>query len=149
LRVKDIEASIEWYERCTPLRLVHRTTDQYGSGAWLADPQDASRPFVLALSQFQPEVDPFSYAPATVLGPYAHIGIEVLSREAVDNAAREAEAEGALTLPPTEMPPPIGYICFVEDPDGNTIQFAFDQGTYTIINEAWGELARVDQGQEQ
>jgi len=144
LRVKSIEESIAWYEANTPLRLLSRNEDQYGVGAWLADPQDVTHPFVLALSQFDPETDPFAYAPATVLGPYAHIGIELLSREAVDRAAARAKAEGALTLSPTDMPPPIGYICFVEDPDGNTIQFSYDQGTYAVINEKWGEEASKD-----
>lgn len=139
LRVQDIESSISWYEENTPLRLLSRTEDQYGVGAWLADPQDVTHPFVLALSQFNPENDPFAYAPATVLGPYAHIGIELLSRAAVDEAAARAETDGALTWPPTDMPPPIGYICFVEDPDGNTIQFSYDQGTYAVINEKWGD----------
>jgi hypothetical protein len=36
------------------------------------------------------------------------------------------------------MPPPIGYICFVEDPDGNTIEFSYDQGTYQTLREVWG-----------
>jgi hypothetical protein len=37
------------------------------------------------------------------------------------------------------MKPPIGYICFVEDPDGNTIEFSYDQGTYSIWQEVWGD----------
>jgi len=137
LRVDNIEDSISWYERYTPLRILDRSTDEYGSGAWLADPEDASHPFVLVLSQFNPGTDPFGFAPPTVLGPYAHIGIELASRAAVDEISRRAEAEGALTFPPTEMPPPIGYICFVEDPDGNTVEFSFDQGTYATVRDVW------------
>jgi len=138
LRVGDLEASIEWYERYTPLRVVRRFKDQYGRGVWLADPDDEA-PFILTLSWFAPETDPFGYAPRTVLGPYAHLGFELPSRDAVDEVAARAEAEGILTYPCTEMPPPIGYLCFVEDPDGNTIEFACDQGTYTIWEEPWGE----------
>ncbi len=138
LRVDDIERSITWYERYTPLELLDKSTDDYGSGAWLADPKDASSPFVLVLSQFNPDTDPFGFAPPTVLGPFAHLGFELLSRDAVDAIAGVAEAEGALTLVPTQMPPPIGYICFVEDPDGNTVEFSYDQGTYETVRDVWG-----------
>jgi lactoylglutathione lyase len=137
LRVADIEESISWYERYTPLRLLDRGKDEYGSVAWLADPEDASHPFVLVLSYFKPETDPFGFAPPTILGPYAHIGIELQSRAAVDQIAIQAEAEGALAFPPTELPPPIGYICFVEDPDGNTVEFSHDQGTYATVRDIW------------
>lgn len=138
LRVQDVEASIAWYERYTPLRVLQRSKDDFGNGAWLADPVDAVCPFVLVLAHFHPETDPFGYAPAATLGPFAHIGIELTSREAVDEVAARAEADGALTLRPTDMPPPIGYICFVEDPDGNTIEFSYDQGTYATIRDMWG-----------
>lgn len=138
LRVTDLDRSIEWYEQYTPLALLQRIADEYGRGAWLADPDDADRPFVLSLSEFDPESDPFGFAPPTVLGPYAHLGVELTSREAVDEVAAKADAEGALTLPPTQMPPPLGYLCFVEDPDGNTIEFSFDQGTYAVVRDRWG-----------
>ncbi len=139
LRVGDVEQSIAWYERFTPLRVLQRTSDGRGVGASLADPQDKPFPFVLTLAQFAPETDPFGFAPPTVLGPFAHIGFELQSREEVDAIAAAAEAEGTLTFSPTMMPPPIGYICFVEDPDGNTVEFSYDQGTYTMIREAWGD----------
>ena len=139
LRVGDVERSILWYERFTPLRVVQRSSDGFGVGVWLADPQDEAYPFVLTLSQFSPETDPFGFAPPTVLGPYAHLGFELQSRDEVDAIAASAKAEGTLTLPPTTMPSPIGYICFVEDPDGNTIEFSYDQGTYATIREVWGE----------
>lgn len=139
LRVVDIEQSIAWYERFTPLEVLQRSTDEYGSGAWMADPHDAAAPFVLAFSQFDPETDPFGFAPPTVLGPYAHIGIEMTSRADVDAVAAAARAEGTLTLPPTQMPPPIGYVCFVEDPDGNTVEFSYGQGTYDTVRQVWGE----------
>lgn len=136
LRVGDVERSIAWYERFTPLRVLQRTSDGRGVGASLADPHDELFPMVLTLAQFAPETDPFSFAPPTVLGPFAHMGFELQSREEVDAIAAVAEAEGTLTFPPTMMPQPIGYICFVEDPDGNTIEFSYDQGTYAMIREA-------------
>lgn len=137
LRVSDVARSIDWYERYTPLQVLKEFSDDYGVGVWLADPAEPE-PFVLVLSHFEPETDPFGYAPATVLGPYAHLGFELETREAVDKIAARAEEEGILTYPPTQMPPPIGYICFTEDPDGNTIEFSYDQGTYPIWDEEWG-----------
>jgi lactoylglutathione lyase len=139
LRVDDVERSIGWYERYTPLRVLQRSTDEFGRGAWLADPLDAASPFILVISEFRSDVDPFGGAPDAILGPFAHIGIELPSREAVDEVAATAEAEGVLALRPTDMPPPIGYICFVEDPDGNTVEFSFGQGTYDAIRQAWGD----------
>jgi catechol 2,3-dioxygenase-like lactoylglutathione lyase family enzyme len=139
LRVADVESSIDWYESYTPLRVLKRFSDEFGVGVWLADPEDRACPFVLVLSQFDPEKDPFGFAPATVLGPYAHIGFELDSPAAVDAVAQRAELEGILTYPVTQMKPPIGYICFVEDPDGNTIEFSYDQGTYSIWQEVWGD----------
>ena len=138
LRVVDLERSIEWYVEHTPFEVLDRGSDEFGVGVWLADRQDAASPFVLVLSQFHPDKDPFGYAPPTVLGPFAHLGFELTSREAVDEIAALAETEGSLTLPPIQMPPPIGYICFVEDPDGNTIEFSYDQGTYQTVREVWG-----------
>ena len=138
LRVSDIEQSVAWYERFTPLRVLRRSADDYGVGAWLADPADSSQPFVLALSQFNPETDPFGIAPPTVLGPYAHLGFEVERREEVDALADLARVDGTLTFPPTQMPAPIGYICFMEDPDGNTVEFSHDQGMYETVRNTWG-----------
>ena len=119
--------------------MLQRSTDDLGVGVWLADPDDASYPLVLALSQFVPDKDPFGFAPPTVLGPFAHLGFELQSREEVDAIATAAREDGSLTLEPTAMPAPIAYICFVEDPDGNTIEFSFDQGTYQTIHDVWGE----------
>jgi len=138
LRVSDLDRSMAWYLRYTPLRVLKHFVDDYGVSAWLADPADAACPFVLALSQFDEEKDPFEYAPPAVLGPYAHLGFEMTSAEEVDAIAEMAEQEGILTYPVTQMSPPIGYICFVEDPDGNTIEFSHRQGTYPIWAEEWG-----------
>ena len=36
------------------------------------------------------------------------------------------------------MPDPIGYICALTDPDGNMIEFSYDQGVYEKAQEVWG-----------
>jgi hypothetical protein len=36
------------------------------------------------------------------------------------------------------MPPPVGYICAITDPDGNVIEISHDQGVYAKVHEVWG-----------
>ena len=37
-----------------------------------------------------------------------------------------------------QMPKRIGYICFVRDPEGNMVEFSYDQGVYEKAREVWG-----------
>ena len=138
LRVKDVDRSIAWYTEHTPLHLLDRRADEFGFGAWLGDPDAAERPFILVLAQFFPATDPFKDAPQEVLAPFAHLGIEVTSHDAIDQIAAVGAGKGCLGMPPTEMPPPIGYICMLRDPDGNMVEFSFDQGVYAKAREVWG-----------
>ena len=142
LCVKDIDKSIEWYERFTHLKLLQRGQDKDGKNAWLGDPTKADSPFVLVLGQFFEGHDPFAPAPHLPMGPFAHIGIELPTKEGGDEVAARAKAEGCLGLGPVQLPKQIGYVCFVKDPDGNTIEFSYDQGVYEKARQAWGkELA--------
>jgi lactoylglutathione lyase len=138
LRVDDIDASIEWYNTHTPLELLDKRSDELGFGAWLGHAEPSDHPFVLVLAQFFPDTDPFADAPKEVLAPFAHLGIELPTRDAVDEAARRADDAGCLAMSPRQMPDPIGYICMVSDPDGNMIEFSFDQGVYETARERWG-----------
>ena len=138
LRVKDIDASIEWYTRFTPMELLDRRTDEFGHGAWLGQPDSPDKPFILVLAQFFPATDPFKGAPQEVLAPFAHLGIELTSHEAVDEKADQGRTAGCLAMPPTEMPPPVGYICILRDPDGNSVEYSYDQGVYAKAKEVWG-----------
>jgi len=138
LRVKDIDATIDWYQRFTHLKLLNRGEDANGRNAWLGDSSQVDSPFVLVVGQFYEGKDPFAPAQHPPLGPFAHIGIELPSRQAVDDVAARAKAEGCLGLGPIQMPKQIGYVCFVKDPDGNTVEFSFDQGVYEKAREVWG-----------
>lgn len=135
--MRDIDASIAFYTEFTPLELLDRREDRYGYGAWLGQPSPDA-PFVLVLAQFFAETDPFADSPQEILAPFAHIGIELTSVAAVDEMAALGEAAGCLALPPTDMPPPIGYICMLSDPDGNRVEFSHDQGVYATAREVWG-----------
>ncbi len=139
LLVKDIDATIAWYEQFTHLTVLARNEDAQGRGAWLADrTQNLESPFVLVLAQFYEGKDPFAPALHGVLGPFAHIGIETISAEEVDAIAARAKEAGCLALGPLKMPEPVGYVCFLKDPDGNTVEFSYDQGVYETIRKEWG-----------
>ncbi|MBG7603635.1 MAG: VOC family protein [Actinobacteria bacterium] len=139
LRVEDIDATIAWYTTHTPLELIDKRQDDDGFGAWLGMPGETNNPFILVVAQFLEGSDPFSDAPNAVLGPFAHFGIELPTKEGVDAKAATAKEGGFLAMPPTQMPPPIGYICMLNDPDGNTVEFSWDQGVYATLQDRWSK----------
>lgn len=141
LPVKDVDKSLAWYEKFTHLSLLARHQDDQGRNVWLGDPSHPESPFILVLGQFFEGHDPFAPAPHHPMAPFAHIGIELPSKEAVDEVAAKAKVDGCLALGPMQMPKHIGYICFLKDPDGNTIEYSFDQGVYEKAREVWGEKA--------
>jgi lactoylglutathione lyase len=131
----DIDKSIEWYQRFTPLELLDRREDADGYGAWLGHRDQVDTPFILVLVSFFHDQDK---GPQPIMAPFAHIGIEVTSRAGRSRRPRRGEVESCLAWPPTEMPPPIGYICALKDPDGNMIEFSYDQGVYATVQQVWG-----------
>lgn len=135
LPATDIDKMIDWYTRFTPLELLDRREDPDGYGAWLGHPDQADKPFILVLVSFFRDQGKTAQP---IMAPFAHIGIEVTSRAEVEEIARRGEAEGCLAWPPTDMPPPIGYICALTDPEGNMIEFSYDQGVYAKAQEVWG-----------
>jgi catechol 2,3-dioxygenase-like lactoylglutathione lyase family enzyme len=138
LRVSDLDATIDWYRRYTTLELLDQREDADGYGAWLGHPDTGEYPFILVLVQFLEGHDPFASQPLAKLAPFNHFGIELPARADVDAIAERAAAEGCLAMPAQQMPDPIGYICMLEDPDGNLVEFSFDQGVYEKVREVWG-----------
>lgn len=139
LRVADIDATIEWYTDFTPLELIDRHQDDVGFGAWLGMPGETNNPFILVLAQFFEGRDPFEDAPRATLAPFAHLGMELPTKAEVDALAARATSARCLAMPPTMMPPPIGYITMLSDPDGNMVEFSWDQGVYAVLQEQWGK----------
>ena len=137
--VTDIEASILWYEKHTHFTVLARNEDEFGKGVWLGDKSQAASPFLLVLAQFYKGKDPFAPATHPPLGPFGHIGIEVTEKETIDEIAAQAKQDGCLALAPQWMPPPVGYICFLKDPDGNVVEFSYDQGVYETARKVWGD----------
>jgi lactoylglutathione lyase len=135
LPVQDLDRSLDWYERFTPLELLDRRDDDTGEAAWLGHSDQFEHPFILVLVSFDAERD---NGPRTTLAPFAHLGIEVPDRRDVDRIAEAARAEGCLHWPPAAMADPIGYLCAITDPDGNVIEISHDQGVYAKAREVWG-----------
>ncbi|HVM68009.1 MAG TPA: VOC family protein [Acidimicrobiales bacterium] len=143
--VSDIDRSIEFYTSLTPLVVVAQHADENGKGAWLSNDKQVETPFVLVLSQLIPtvaqqfEIEPGK--PVRTLGPFAHIGIELPNKEDVDAMAERAREMGVLAWEPRQMPEHIGYICAARDPDGNVIEFSWNQKVYAKVRELWGGSA--------
>jgi lactoylglutathione lyase len=133
----DLDTSVAWYQRFTPLALLSEHSDDDGRSAWLSHEGQTESPFVLVLVMFHKDAG----RPQPIMAPFAHIGIEVPQRGDVDEIAAQARAEGWLAWEPRDMPPPVGYICALHDPDGNVIEISHDQGVYAAVQEKWGSTA--------
>jgi catechol 2,3-dioxygenase-like lactoylglutathione lyase family enzyme len=132
----DLDASLAWYLRYTPLRLLDRRADTDGSAAaWIGHPDNTDRPFILVLVHLG---GPRHRTPRATLAPFAHLGIEMPDRRGVDDVAARAEADGCLHWGPTDHGAPIGYLCAARDPDGNVVEFSHGQGVYDKAAEVWG-----------
>ena len=134
----NMDATIQWYQSFTPLQLLDRREDADGEGAWLGHPDQGDKPFILVLVSFFRDQ---AKGPQPIMAPFAHIGIEMPTKEMVDDVAARGKEAGCLSWPPQQMPDPIGYICALTDPDGNMIEFSFDQGVYEKAQEVWGSAA--------
>ena len=125
--VRDLAASVAFYERYGGMTVVHRRADEGAvKVAWVTD---HTRPFVVVLIEGVSRDD-------TPLGPFGHLGVACASREEVDRLCAMAAAEGRLRKPATDSGPPVGYWAFIADPDGNTLEVSHGQDTeFTIAPE--------------
>jgi lactoylglutathione lyase len=141
--VTDLDKAIDFYTSLTPLVVVARNEDENGRGAWLSNEGQVEDPFVLVIAEFVPEAaERFgrrSGEPQPTLAPFAHLGIELPTREDVDRMAERARELGALVWEPRWMAPHIGYICSAQDPDGNIVEFSYGQKVFATVRELWGQ----------
>jgi catechol 2,3-dioxygenase-like lactoylglutathione lyase family enzyme len=135
LPIHDVDASIAWYEEFTPLRLLMRREDPLGQSAWIGMPDMVERPFIVVL--VSTDADKPKGAQPT-LAPFAHLGVEVPERADIDAIATRGRAAGCLVWEPQQLPPPVGYVCALRDPDGNMVEFSHDQGVFAMVAEVWG-----------
>jgi catechol 2,3-dioxygenase-like lactoylglutathione lyase family enzyme len=129
----DIDRSVAWYEQFTPLVVVERFEDPMGKSAWMGHAGQVEHPFVLVLVMFYK--DQGKQQPQ--LAPFAHIGIEVPTEQELDGIAARAEKAGCLAMKPQRIPPPVGYVCMISDPDGNRIEISHNQQVYQKVQERW------------
>lgn len=125
LPARDLDASIAFYAAYASFTVVHERVSTTRV-VWLGD---GLRPFVLVLVAATSAVE-------HPLGPFAHLGIAVESRARVDAIAARARADGILRSGPHDDGPPVGYWCFVTDPDGHTIEFAYGQHVGSAVARA-------------
>ena len=115
----DLDATIQWYEKYTPLRKTHHRQDPKGAVAWLSSQESE---IVLVFIQKNDTSEPIA-----VLTPLAHLGIALDSTDQVDQVAARGENEGCLAWEPRQESDPVGYICALSDPDGNLVEFSYGQ----------------------
>ena len=116
--VRDLEASIAFYEKYARMSVVHRRDQEDDVRvAWVTD---RTRPFVIVLIEAPASND-------TALGPSGHLGVACESRKKVDRLCAVAEREGCLRRAAIDCGPPIGYTAFLADPDGNSLELSYGQ----------------------
>ncbi len=117
LPIADAGRSVAFYERFAEMQVVHRRVDSESSATvvWLSD---LTRPFVVVLIET---------AVSHTLGGFAHLGVGLDSRDAVDRACAAARAAGHTVLGPLDDGPPVGYWAIIEDPDGHNLEVSYGQ----------------------
>ena len=149
LHVNDIDKVTTWYEEFTHLCLLFREEDEDGYSAWLGDEDQSDSPIILVLGQFFPGHDPFAPPGAPAAGP---VCARSASRSRINESSMRppprAKEAGCLILGPQQMPKRIGYICFLRDPEGNIVEFSYDQGVYEKAREVWGNNVNTTASQQ-
>jgi len=120
LQVRDIERSIDFYQRYAGMQVIHEREPGIAEAQKVAWLSDLTRPFALVLVQSETTID-------TPLGPFGHIGVACHSKEEIDATVALAEREGVLRRPAQQSSAPVGYWAFFADPDGNTLELSYGQ----------------------
>lgn len=117
LHVGAMDACIEFYQRYCKLEI---TNDQVRGGrrvVLMAEPGRGAN-FVLQLLAGGADRAPTPEDDR-------HLGFAVDSREEVDRLAAMAAEEGILLFETFEAPFPIGYLCAIKDPNGNSVGISY------------------------
>lgn len=116
--VSDLDKSVAFYKKWAAMK-VQKPDSGDSSGVKGARMAQDGGGFVISLL-------------ATVTLPLPmpgimHIGFDAASKAQVDKIATDAKKAGILISGPTDAGPDLGYQCYISDPDGNNIEFAFGQ----------------------
>ena len=119
MQVPDVDQAADFYARYCGMEVVHERGEGRHRVLWIAEPRRREELIFVLLpgGTLQPRKD----------NDYGHIGFALESRQAVDDVAHRAEAEGRLVWPPREEPYPVGYYCGVRDPAGQQVEFSYGQ----------------------
>jgi catechol 2,3-dioxygenase-like lactoylglutathione lyase family enzyme len=128
--VRDLAASLDFYERFADMHVVHRRAEPGGNAvAWISD---LTRPFVLVLI----ETGAAPGANQCLGGAFCHVGMAVASRDDVDRTCELARAEGRPVMGPNDYGPPVGYWAYVVDPDGHNLEISYGQEVGLAVDDA-------------
>lgn len=135
LPVRDLAATLAFYEKFTTLVQIHERHDAETGlrTAWLANERDTAEAdvarFVIVLIEGK--------LPTAITGDIeeeygfltsiSHLGFSCSTRDEIDHIADMAREDGNLLLGPMYRNEVVGYICIVTDPDGNNIEFSVEQ----------------------
>ncbi|HOJ61358.1 MAG TPA: VOC family protein [bacterium] len=133
LRVKNIEKSAAFYRKYLGLEVIAQRQEHKTRVAWLGNPR-VKEDFVIVLLELPYEASP---QPS-----YDHFGLDLPTREAVDEYAAMAEADGLLEFGPETMGPVANYLCLIRDPDGNGIEFSYGQDIESVLENHTAEKER-------
>ncbi len=119
LHCEDLDASIAFYRDYCGLHISHDRADAHGRVVWMAEAGKEHLFVIVMISggKVHPQAD----------GDFSHLGFAMDSRAAVDAVAARARDAGLLAWPPRDEAYPVGYYCGVRAPDGNVVEFSYDQ----------------------
>jgi catechol 2,3-dioxygenase-like lactoylglutathione lyase family enzyme len=119
LHCEDLDSSIAFYRDYCGLHISHDRADAHGRVVWMSEPGKEHQFVIVMISggRFHQQQD----------GDFSHLGFAMESRAEVDAVAARAKDAGLLAWPPRDEPYPVGYYCGIRAPDGNVVEFSFDQ----------------------
>lgn len=119
LHCEDLDACTAFYQDFCGMAVSHEREHDSDRVVWLAEPgREAEFVIVLLSGGMRHEQS---------ANDFSHFGFALESREAVDAISVRARDQGRLTWEARQDPYPAGYHCGVADPNGNIVEFSFDQ----------------------
>ena len=118
IHVRDVAATVDFYQRYVGLHVVHDRTDEGVRVVWLGEQEEDPAFVIVAIG---------GGAGGSLPSLANHLGYDVPSRDAVDEIAARGRAAGILVQGPEDAGPIVGYFCMLRDPDGNVVEFSHGQ----------------------
>jgi catechol 2,3-dioxygenase-like lactoylglutathione lyase family enzyme len=127
--VKDLDASLAFYEKFADMHVVHRRGERGAEKPRVAWISDMTRHFALVLVENTQSTE-------SPLGPFGHLGVACKTKQQMDAKLALARADGVLRTEPQDDGPPVGYWAFLDDPDGNTLELSYGQEIGYLIENS-------------